>query len=61
MSNTNIGKLLTEYEVEDCDFSNMEQVVVNSLRYAETMPDSHVRCLLYTLAKHYKDNNDNNI
>jgi len=61
MSNTNIRELLAEYNAENCDFTDMEQVAVNSLRYADTMPDSHVRCLLYTLAKHYKDNNDNSI
>lgn len=49
--NTPIEELLAEYEAELCDHSNIEWVKRAALRYVETMQDSQVRCLLYTLAK----------
>ena len=52
MANTPINELLHEYEQECCDHTNIEWVVNASLKYAQVMPDSQVRCLLYTLAKH---------
>jgi len=55
-SNSKIEDLLKEYESEGCDFSDLESVIENSLRNVETISDSHVRCLLYTLANHCKVN-----
>lgn len=48
--NTPIEKLLAEYEDECCDHSNLTWVKRAALRYVETMQDSQIRCLLYTLA-----------
>ena len=56
--NTPIEKLLQEYTEECCDFTNMDWVVKVSLQYAERMPDSQVRCLLYTMANHLKERDE---
>lgn len=50
-NNTPIADLLAEYEAGGCDFSNLEFLVSTSESYAQVMPDSQVRCLLYSLAK----------
>ena len=55
-ANTPIEKLLAEYTEECCDFTNIEGVKLAALRYAKTMPDSHARCLLYTLAAEHTPN-----
>lgn len=55
MSNTPIYELLAKYEDECCDHTDIEWVSRAALRYAQTMPDSHVRCLLYVLAKYVRD------
>lgn len=51
MTNTPIDDLLDLYRSERCDFENIESVAQTALMYVEQMPDSHVRCLLYLLAK----------
>lgn len=50
-NNTPIDQLLAEYEAENCDFRDVDFLVSASYRYVQTMPDSQVRCLLYSLAK----------
>lgn len=50
-SNSPIEQLIAEYEAEACDFKNVEFLINSSYRYVDTMPDSQVRCLLYSLAK----------
>jgi hypothetical protein len=47
--NSPISELLARYSEECCDFTDMAKVREVALRYVETMPDSHVRCLLYML------------
>jgi hypothetical protein len=54
MSDTPIEELLSEYEREGCDHDNIEWLINSALRYVDTMPDSQVRCLLYSLATHIK-------
>jgi hypothetical protein len=49
-ANTPIEELIEEYEADGFKFGNAEGVKRASLRYVETMPDSHVRALLFTLA-----------
>jgi hypothetical protein len=49
--NTPIEQLLAQYTEEEFDFSDMERVKRTALRYVYTMPDSHVRALLYALAR----------
>jgi hypothetical protein len=49
MSNTPIKELLETYTAERCDFTNIKWVADASLRIVHTMPDSQVRCFLYTL------------
>lgn len=46
-----IEACIKHYESECCRFDNIEECAKLALRYAETMPSSHVRALLYTLAK----------
>jgi hypothetical protein len=48
--NSPIKELIAEYRSECCDFSDLTSVSNTSLRYVSSMGDSHVRCLLYTLA-----------
>lgn len=50
--NTPIADLLARYSSENCDFDDLPHTREVALRYVETMPDCHVRCLLYILAKH---------
>lgn len=50
-TNTPIEDLIKEYEEEDCDFSDINELVKIALIYSDTMGDSHVRCILYKLAK----------
>lgn len=55
-----IKECIAHYEAEECDFSNLSKVANLSLIYVSRMEDSHVRCLLSTLAihcaSHPKDN-----
>ena len=53
--NTPITDLLKQYEQEDSDFADMGKVCANALRYVQTMPNSHARCLLFVLAEHVKN------
>lgn len=48
---TPILDLLAQYEGEMCDFEDRKGMADVALTYASTMPDSHVRCLLYALAR----------
>jgi hypothetical protein len=48
--NSPIKELIAEYRSEYCDFSDLTSVSNTSLHYVSRMGDSHVRCLLYTLA-----------
>lgn len=48
--NSDIAALLTKYEAEGCDHSNVEWLVSSSLRLVDSMQDSQARCLLYSLA-----------
>jgi hypothetical protein len=50
VSNTPIEQLVAQYAAEECNFANIPGVIDASLRYVDSMPDSHVRCLLFTLA-----------
>jgi len=54
--NTEIHKLIQLYEAELCNFSDIKGTANIAMRYAEEMGDSHVRCILYTLAKYIQDN-----
>ncbi len=49
--NTPIDQLVAEYEAECCDFSDLDWVAQVSMRYASTLHDSQVRCLLYAMAR----------
>lgn len=49
-THTPILELVEEYAKDGCDFDDTEAVKSTALRYVTTMPDSHVRTLLYTLA-----------
>ncbi|MGN6661603.1 MAG: Lar family restriction alleviation protein [Achromobacter mucicolens] len=49
--NTPIEKLVAQYEAEECNFNDAQEMAMHALRYAETMPDSHARCLLYKLGQ----------
>ena len=50
MNNIPIEQLLKEYTEENCDFTDMEWLVNAAHRYVDTMHDSQLRCILYTLA-----------
>lgn len=50
--NSEIQTLLRQYEAECCDHTDLDWVSRTALRYAQTMGDSQVRCLLYVLAEH---------
>jgi hypothetical protein len=47
---TPIEELMDEYRADGFDFDNIESVKRAALRYVDTMQDSQVRTLLYTLA-----------
>ena len=59
--NTPIKILIDNYSKECCDFSDIDWVIKASLRNVETMPDSFVRCLLYTLASKESDRQDKDV
>lgn len=48
--NTPIAELLTQYEAENCDHSNLPWVSHAAQRYVQSMADSQVRCLLHVLS-----------
>lgn len=50
-TNTPIEELTATYNADGCDFTNLLWVKEAALRYAESMPDSQVRCLLHALAQ----------
>lgn len=50
--NSDIQALLAQYADEGCNHANLQWVAMAGLRYAQSMGDSQVRCLLHTLAEH---------
>ncbi|WP_369072866.1 hypothetical protein [Burkholderia gladioli] len=48
--NTPIDELVTSYQQDGFDFEDADRVKAAALRYAESMPDSHARALLFVLA-----------
>jgi len=50
MRNTPILELIKEYENENCVFDKPEILIKHALLYADRMDDSHLRCVLYSLA-----------
>ena len=49
--NTPIEALIAQYEAEECRFDDSASMALDAFRYVETLPDSHVRCLLYRMAQ----------
>lgn len=50
-ANESIEECIKHYEAEECRFDDPKRCAATALRYAERMPSSHVRALLYTLAR----------
>lgn len=55
--NTPISDLISLYELEGCNFDDIDWIVEMSLHLSKSMQDSHVRCFLYVLAKREQDRN----
>ena len=55
MKNTPIEELIKQYEEEQCDFNNVDFLIKAGLKYADTMEDCQVRCLLYAMANKLKE------
>jgi hypothetical protein len=53
--NSPIEELLAYYTAESCDFTNITHMKDMALVYVSRMPDSHLRCVLFTLANAVKE------
>lgn len=44
-----MNELIKEYEKSGCDFNDQEWLKAVALRYAESMDDCQLKCILYVL------------